>query len=492
MKNLLKSFFINPLKKLWNTGKDQDPRKVGLIALLCGLLLGGLFLSSLPDKGRTDHEHAKTSEAKKTQWTCVMHPQIRKNKPGQCPACGMDLIPVETKSGDHSTHTTLEMSPAALKLAEISTTPVERKAVEAEIRLNGTVNYDETKVAFVTARVGGRIDRMYVDYTGVSVKRGDHMVYLYSPELISAQEELIQAIKNQASAETIEAAKERLRLWGLTRGQISRIEKQKTATDHTTITSPTAGIVIKKHVSEGTYVKTGTRIYTIADLSKVWVEIEAYESDLLWVRYGQHVKFTAVAHPGEVFYGQVSFVDPVLNPKTRTVKLRVNVGNNDGKLKPGMFVRASIRSQVASAGPVPDESLQGKWISPMHPEIVKDKPGKCDVCGMALVPIETLGYVSDPKKEDLPLVIPASAPLLTGKRAVVYVRVANTKRPTFEGREVVLGSRAGEHYIVKHGLVEGEEVITKGNFKIDSALQIQAKPSMMNPKGGAVPAEHNH
>ena len=222
------------------------------------------------------------------------------------------------------------------------------------------------------------------------------------------------------------------------------------------------------------------------------MEIEAYESDLRWVRYGQHVTFTTAAEPGEIFHGQVSFVDPVLNPKTRTVKLRVNVNNEEGKLKPGMFVRASIQSKVAGEGLVAEPSLKGKWISPMHPEIIKDKPGKCDVCGMALVPIETMGYVSDPKKEDLPLVIPASAPLLTGKRAIVYVRVPNSKHPTFEGREVILGNRAGNYYAVKHGLVEGEEVVTKGNFKIDSALQIQAKPSMMNPDGGPAPAEHNH
>ncbi|MCB0327623.1 MAG: efflux RND transporter periplasmic adaptor subunit, partial [Bdellovibrionales bacterium] len=439
--------------------KNKDPRKVAAIFLLLGIL-GGAFLFSrniseqktVPvNQSHEGHDHDK----EKVTWTCSMHPQIQMDKAGQCPICGMDLIRVESSSTDHSDGTILEMSEAALKLADISTTKVERKAAQADIRLNGTINYDETKVEFVTARVAGRIDRMFVDYTGVNVKRGDHMVYLYSPELISAQEEMLQAIKNQASKETIDAAKERLRLWGLTRGQIEQIARRQKATDHTTITSPTAGIVIKKHLSEGAYVKEGTRIYTIADLSRLWVEIEAYESDLRWVRYGQHVEFTTAAHAGEVFHGQVSFVDPIVDPKTRTVKLRVNVNNEEGKLKPGMFVRASIQSSIANTGPVADESMKGKWISPMHPEIIKDGPGKCDVCGMTLVPIETLGYISDPKNEDLPLVIPASAPLLTGKRAIVYVRVPDTKKPTFEGREVHLGSRAGDYYIVKHGLKEG-------------------------------------
>ncbi|HMQ11362.1 MAG TPA: efflux RND transporter periplasmic adaptor subunit [Oligoflexia bacterium] len=498
MKNPLHLFQKISLKSFL----ENDPRKVALISLLIGGILGALLFSPKSQhsmdmkENSTSHQGHKHSESmaerKIATWTCSMHPQIQKDKPGQCPLCGMDLIPIENNMSEHSKDTVFEMSEAAQKLAEISTTKVERKIAEAKINLNGTINYDETKVEFVTARVGGRIDRMFVDYTGVNVKRGDHMVYLYSPELISAQEEMIQAIKNQASIETITATKERLRLWGLTRRQVERIAKQKKATDHTTITSPTAGIVIKKHVSEGAYVKTGDRIYTIADLSKLWVEIEAYESDLRWVRYGQYVEFSTAAHPGEKFHGQVSFVDPVLNPKTRTVKLRVNVSNEEGKLKPGMFVRASIKSNIASVGPVADASMKGKWISPMHPEIIKDGPGKCDVCGMALVPIETLGYISDPKQEDLPLVIPVSAPLLTGERAIVYVRVPNADRPTFEGREIHLGSRAGDYYIVKHGLSEGEEVVTKGNFKIDSSLQIQAKPSMMNPDGGKTPSEHNH
>ena len=482
--------------------RQKETRWVGLGMLGLGLVLGAIVFSSgtlkHSDAGKTKtmttESHAEHEAKKPVQkWTCSMHPQIQKDKPGQCPICGMDLIPVETQAPqDHAEHPRLEMSESAKALAEISTSKVERKAVKAEVRLNGTVNYDETKVAFVTARVGGRIDRMFVDYTGVNVKRGDHMVYLYSPELISAQEELLQAIENKASPETIDAAKERMRLWGLTKGQIEHIVKTNIARDHITITSPTSGIVIKKHVSEGGYVKTGTRIYTIADLSQIWVEIEAYESDLRWVRYGQHVDFTAAAHPGEVFEGRVSFVDPVLNPKTRTVKLRVNVDNKEGKLKPGMFVRATIHSRIASTGPVVDASLEGKWICPMHPEVIKEDKGKCDVCGMALVPIEDLGYVSAEEKQDLPLVIPASAPLLTGKRAIVYVRVPHADRPTFEGREVRLGSRAGDFYIVEGGLSEGDDVVTRGNFKIDSALQIQAKPSMMNPEGSKAPSGHQH
>jgi Cu(I)/Ag(I) efflux system membrane fusion protein len=250
------------------------------------------------------------------------------------------------------------------------------------------------------------------------------------------------------------------------------------------------GTVIARNGQEGMYVETGTPIYTIADLSRMWVLLDAYESDLPWLKYGERVTFTTEAFPGETFEGRIAFIDPFVDPRTRTVNVRVNVENPDGKLKADMFVRATAHPKVAQGGRVMDPALAGKWISPMHPEIVKDGPGTCDVCGMALVPAEELGYVSvEADAEAQPLVIPASAALVTGKRAVVYVEVPDTERPTYEGREVVLGPRAGDHYIVRAGVEEGDRVVTAGNFKIDSALQIQAKPSMMTPDGGGAEDE---
>jgi Cu(I)/Ag(I) efflux system membrane fusion protein len=193
-----------------------------------------------------------------------------------------------------------------------------------------------------------------------------------------------------------------------------------------------------------------------------------------------------------VFKGKISFIAPVLDAKTRTVKLRVNVDNSEGKLKPGMFVRATVRAKVAQSGTVMDPEMAGKWICPMHPSVIKSQFGTCEKCGMDLVTTESLGYVQAGEPNEAPLVIPTSAPLITGKRAVVYVRLPNTEKPTFEGREIVLGPRAGDYYIVESGLMEGEIVVTNGSFKIDSALQIQAKPSMMSPEGAAAPVIHDH
>ncbi len=215
-----------------------------------------------------------------------------------------------------------------------------------------------------------------------------------------------------------------------------------------------------------------------------------YESDLEWIRYGQEMEFHTEAYPGETFKGRIAFIDPILNDKTRTIKVRVNLPNVNGKLKPDMFVKAVVHSKVALGGKVMEPSLAGKYICPMHPEIIKDGPGKCDICGMPLVKAESLGYANAVTGEP-PLVIPAAAPLITGKRAVVYVSVPD-KEGVYEGREVVLGPRAGDYYIVEEGLREGEMVVVNGNFKIDSAVQILAKPSMMSPEGGVAPAGHRH
>lgn len=466
--------------------------------LVIGIIIafaGGFFIKSLMQPSTP----MKMQNAEETtqMWTCAMHPEIRLPKPGKCPKCFMDLIPVKNDEGKVSERQ-IAFSPEAVKLMDIQTTPVQRKFVEAEIRMVGKIDYDETRLQDVTAWVAGRIDRMYVDFTGTRVIKGDHMFDLYSPDLISAQAEFLEAIKStekltpesselvQRSVQsTLEAAKEKLRLLGLTEAQIQTIKQSDQPADHITLNAPQNGIVIKKHLAEGAYVKTGTAVYTIADLSQLWVQLDAYESDMPWVRFGQDVEFTTEAYPGEVFHGRVMFISPTLDAATRTIKLRVNVDNYNLALKPGMFVRAVIRSQVAANGPVADPEMEGKWICPMHPSVIKDSPGQCDICGMDLVTVASLGYVEVDVNQP-PLVIPATAPLVTGKRSVVYVQVPDTEKPTFEGRQIVLGSRAGDYYLVEEGLNEGEQVVVQGNFKIDSALQIQAKPSMMSPSDSII------
>jgi len=489
----------------------QKYSTVIVVALFIATFVAGYSLRGGGDNaimsGATPQPSAHNHGSESQVWTCSMHPQIRNPKPGKCPICGMNLILANDSESQSMTGLRqMTVTPEAVKLMEVETSPVERRYVEAVIRMVGKVEYDETRLGYITAWVGGRLDRLFVDYTGVTVKEGDHMVELYSPELLSAQEELIQVVRavkelensgvgiiRETAAATVIASREKLRLWGLTRQQIKQIEERGTSSDHVTIQSPMSGIVIHKNAQEGMYVQTGTRIYTIADLTRLWVMFDAYESDLAWLHYGQSVQFTTEAYPGEVFTGTISFINPVLDDKRRTVKVRVNVSNEHGRLKPGMFIRGTVRAQVASGGRVIDTNLAGKWIGPMHPEIIKDEPGACDICGMPLVRAEELGYVSLPEQESAqPLVVPASAVLATGTRAIVYVKVPGTDKPTFEGREIVLGPRAGDYYIVRSNLEEGDLVVTHGNFKIDSALQLSAKPSMMNPESGGEAETHQH
>lgn len=479
-------------------------------------IIGVLLLVCVPIFGAAqEHDHSEhgghlaSSEKHSPEhqidfWTCSMHPQIKLPEAGKCPICSMDLIPVykDDHSSDDPSKVTLKLSPTAEKLAEVSTTAVERQSVLKEVRMVGLLDYDETRLTHITAWVPGRIDRMFVDYTGITVNKGDHMVELYSPELISAQEELIQAAKSlkrlsagsalvrKSTEQALVSAREKLMLLGLAEGQVKEIERRAKATDDVTIYAPASGVVVERNATEGMYVQTGTRIYSIADLNTLWLHLDAYESDLPWLRYGQDVEFTTQSIPGKVFHGRISFISPIVNQATRTTKVRVNVDNSDGALKPGLFVNGVVKAKVYGQGKVIDTSLKGKYIGPMHPEIIRDEPGSCPICGMDLVKAENLGYITEDTKASTPLVIPVSAPLLTGTRAVVYVK--HPQQSIYELREVVLGPRSGEHYIVESGLEEGELVVTEGAFKIDADLQIKGKKSMMNPEGIKQTGGHQH
>ncbi len=468
---------------------------IRLVITLFILILPSLTVSAQQHDDHSHHNHASDLE-QSSLWTCSMHPQIKLTRPGKCPICNMDLIPVEdhgdSDSAESDAATRVSLSDQAQKRADIETALVRRQAVTKEIRLFGLVDYDETRLTHITAWVPGRIERMFVDYTGITVKKNDHMLELYSPELLSAQEELIQASRSAArlksgsaivqrsTEQSLIAAREKLKLLGLMDSQVENIERSGKAQDNVTIFAPSGGVVVERNATEGMYVQTGTRIYSIADLSKLWIHLDAYETDLPWIRYGQKVEFSTKAIPGKSFSGKISFISPTVDRATRTTRLRVGVENSMGLLKPGLFVDAVVRANVYGAGKVMDASLKGKYIGPMHPEIVQDTPGSCPICGMDLVPAEELGYLTQPEAIEKPLVIPATAPLLTGTRAVVYVKDPDSS--SFELREVILGPRAGDLYIVESGLRENERVVTHGAFKIDADLQIRGKPSMMNPE----------
>ncbi len=477
----------------------RQPRKVLTILLPLSLFAMGWWFGLPPEKPKQEVTDGKSEQI----WTCSMHPQIRQPNSGLCPICEMDLIPLQDSGGGGIREVSVSSEAAALLNLQVS--PVIRSAAVADVSLFGRIAYDERSISTSTSRIGGRIDRLFVDFTGAMVRKGDHLAEIYSPEIYVAQREVIEAtkaIRNQSANSSgpvrqtrlrlLNAAREKLRLLQLSEEQIDGIASQKNPSDRITISSPQDGIVVGKSVNLGSYVKTGDPLFKVADLSKVWLVLEAYESDLPWLRYAQDVAFTIEALPGEEFHGRIAFIDPNINPLTRVTEVRVNVGNQGRKLKPGMFVRARVESRMTNGGKVVDPSLEGKWISPMHPEIVKDAPGECDICGMPLVPAAELGFIADTdQKSSLPLLVPASAVLQTGERAVVYIRIPEKAAPTFEGREIVLGPKVGQQFIVENGLGEGELVVSQGAFKLDSELQIKAKPSMMNPNAGLAEAPAN-
>ena len=486
-----------------NEQMENLAKRAGIVALVIAALASGWLLRAwaIPEKPDKPVEQAPKAavEKKPELWICAMnynpHPYDHDDHRRKCKYCLMYLTLAETADAD-SDPRELVMSEQAKKLAGIQTSPVERRAVSVELTLSGKVQYDETKLSTITAWVRGRIDRLYIDYTGSTVRRGEHLAELYSPELVSTQEELIQAVKAVAELKdsgvgalgmaqaTVVAARKKLRLLGLSEEQIAEIEKQKSASDHVTIRATAGGTVVAKNVKRGDYVKVGSPLYTIADLSRVWVTLDAYEADLVWLgRGGQEVTFTADAYPGQKFRGRITFVAPVVDKRTRSVEVRATVPNPGVRLLPEMLVNGVIRVRVAPDGMAVNRDLVGKWLCTMHPDVVKDGPGKCDVCEMPLVTAESAGYISG-EGRGKPLVIPDTAPLLTGKRAIVYVEAPDAKKPTYNGREVLLGPKAGKYYVVLDGLKESERVVTEGNFAIDSDLQIKGKRSMMLPSGG--------
>lgn len=445
------------------------------LAFLAGYLLRG---------GGSGHDHAEAPAAAAAEiWTCSMHPQIRQPGPGRCPLCGMDLIPAASPGGASDGPRELTLSPAAQALAEIATAPVERRFVARQVRMVGKIAYDRTRVRDVSVLTEGLVERLFVNYEGVPVRRGEHLADLYSPDVLAAAQELLVARGAGDGSPMQAAARRKLQLLGVGDDAIAEILRTGETPKTFTLHSPLDGVVTELGGNQGRWLMKGESLAEITDTSVVWALLDAYESDIGLLHYGQQVALTVEALPGRAFTGYLTFIPPQMDDMTRTVKIRLNVPNAEGLLRPGMFVRAVLNVTVAGEGAEIAPDLAGKWISPMHPEIVKDGPGACDICGMPLVPAESLGFLrADQAGARPPLVIPATAPLLTGRRAVVYVEQPD--RPgTYEGRDVELGPRAGDVYVVNAGLREGERVVVYGAMKIDSAIQILGKTSMMTEAG---------
>ncbi len=405
-----------------------------IIGLIIGYLVGG---PSSSNQQTTTSTNQQIPESKNQIWTCSMHPQIRMDHPGKCPICGMDLIPLAEYDSEEAALNPdeLRMTEEAVKIADIQTMIVKKAYPDKEVYLLGKVSPDERNIAELTARYGGRIEKLYVDFTGEKVRKGEKLASVYSPALLTAQKELLEAISyKNSNPDFYKAARNKLKLWGLSENQIEAIEKEGQVNNYFDILSPISGTITRRDVSVGDYIKEGSPLFEVIDLSKVWVMFQAYESDLPWIRLNDKVNFTIKSLPGENFSGRVNFIDPSIDPKTRVANVRVEVSNSGDKIKPEMFANGIVTSAIA-------------------------------------------GNTKD-------IMIPKTAVLWTGKRSVVYVKVPDREEPTFKYREITLGPTAGDFYVVAKGLEEGEEIAMNGVFKIDAASQLAGDPSMMNPEGG--------
>ena len=401
---------------------------IALTTLFIGLGLGWVFFGKTSEG---EHDHGQKTTSKNEVWTCSMHPQIRMPEPGQCPICGMDLIPV---GGDKVEGNVLEikMSPTAMQLANVQTQLVKKEKPIKKLHLNGKIQADERNVYSQTAHIGGRVEQLFINYTGEYVNKGQVIGTIYSPDLVNAQEELFQASKiKETQPFLFEAAQEKLRNWKLSDRQIKEILKSGKAKENFPIHADQSGVVSDKMVSLGDYIQPGTVLYEIANLSSLWILFDVYESDLPWIKKGDKIHYTVQSLPGEMFSGKISFIDPVINAKTRVAKARLVVNNKSDQLKPEMFVSGTLQT-----------------------------------------PLE---------KGELRIVVPKTAVMWTGEKSIVYVKSSEERGVNFMMREVVLGHSLGDSYIISAGLEEGEEIVINGTFSIDAAAQLAGKPSMMNP-----------
>ncbi|WBL26109.1 efflux RND transporter periplasmic adaptor subunit [Zunongwangia sp. HGR-M22] len=394
------------------------------LALIIGLFIGYLIFSGSEHK--TKETHTEHDAAEDTMWTCSMHPQIMQPEPGDCPICGMELIPANQTDVTIAGFT---MTENAMKLANIQTSIVGNSKTDNSITLSGTLEANEELNAVQSSYFSGRIEQLFINTTGEEIKKGQILATIYSPELISAQQELLTALKlKESQPKLYQAVRNKLKNWKLSDSQINSIEESGKVKENFPVFASNSGTVTEKMVNQGDYVNRGQALYKVANLTKVWAVFDAYEGQLSNLKEGQKLQISVNAFADESFNGTIDFINPVLDNSARTTEIRVVLANRNGKLKPGMFVEAEVDL----------EATENSQIS-----------------------------------------IPKSAVMWTGERSVVYLKT-DANSPQFEMKEVKLGSEIRDSYQILEGLEKGDEVVTNGTFTVDAAAQLQGKKSMMN------------
>lgn len=396
--------------------------------LVVGLLLGWMIFGGTSNN-KTAHNHDTVAETNQ-MWTCSMHPQIMQPEPGDCPICGMDLIPAEA-GADGLQVDQFRLTENALALANIQTSMVGSKNAEDHtIKLSGKIVANEEANAVQISYFSGRIERLEVNFTGEEVQKGQLLASIYSPELYAAQQELITASALKETQPALyKAVRNKLKLWKLSENQINQIEISGKIKENFPVYATVSGTVSEKLVEQGDFVKQGQPLLKIANLKSVWALFDVYENQIDLFKKGQDMTITTRANINKEFEAKVDFINPILDAQTRTVKLRAVLSNANQVFKPGMFVEGQIKRSAST--------------------------------------------------KDAVLTIPSTAVLWTGERSLVYLK-SDPNQPVFEMRKITLGRQIGDHYQVLAGLNDGDEIVTNGTFTVDAAAQLQGKNSMMN------------
>ncbi len=397
--------------------------------LLIGILLGKLFFSNSETVESDNHQH----ETKAEHWTCSMDPQVDLPEAGSCPICGMDLI-LKAPSDDSLTENSFKLTKNALALANVETTIVGEGNFSNSLTLSGKIQENETANASQTAHFNGRIEKLYASFTGEKVNRGQLLALIYSPELVTAQKELLEALKVKSTQPTLyNAVRNKLKLWKLSEKQITTIETTGKVRTNFPVHADVSGVISEKMVNVGDHVMEGQALFSISNLSTLWATFDVYERDIKNFVIGQKIEINPNAFPNKTIKAKISFIDPVLNTSTRTVAVRANLQNKNNLLKPGMLLIGIVK--------------------------IGERKGGKEV-----------------------VMLPKSAVLWTGKRSIVYVKISKDE-PVFEMREVMLGGETSSEYEVISGVDRGTEIVINGTFTIDAAAQLQGKKSMMNKAG---------
>ena len=389
-------------------------------------------------KGGDGHNHEQQSSA--PLYTCPMHPFIIKDRPGTCPICSMELVRKQSDVQATAAQKPDEklgqiaLSPAQRVMANVATEVAKIQSLSREITAVGVVQYDQSRQARVTAWIAGRIDKLHVSTVGSLVSRDQPVAEVYSPELLASQQEYLLAVKSREQLKNspiqaisrngeglVASARQRLMLYGVKESQIAELEKAGSPNIRLPVYTPLSGVVIEKMVQQGQYVNAGEALFNIADLSTVWVEVEVYESEFQNIRVGQPVEIRSQSFPGRPFTGRVAFIYPFLDPKTRTVRARVEMPNPGLKLKPEMFVSAVIKVGLGAS-----------------------------------------------------VTVPVTAVMDSGRQQTVWVE---REAGIFEPRQVQVGQRTDDRIQILSGVKPGEKVAVSGAYLIDSESQLRGGQS---------------